>query len=287
MTPICSCQSRLRIRAPSNGQWVQSYIDSNTVQFTPDCTSSCPFYTSEWSGGDWFIDTPARFGDSTVTWVAQTSYLLPSQAGAAFTFQWGFILSNGAASYISPVVVAPWASQQQLIRGGTMTSSRLAIALTALIFCTSITSAEDIYLAGEARDPGVTRWISYEILGPRNHPLPIVYFSTQRFKTMSDEHLVVLPSARYEVISAYTRARIARTDCPGEEPRANVWYAVKIAEHDEKHTQRCVLPQASACDYLSGVVKLSGIKWTAKELQPITDFILEVRCDAGKTGDSR
>ena len=101
---------------PGNGQWVQTYIDSNTVQFTADCTSSCPFYTSAYSGSDWFIDTPSRFADSSVTWVAQTSYVLPGQ-GAAFTFMWGFILSNGAASYISPVPATPWASQQQLIRG--------------------------------------------------------------------------------------------------------------------------------------------------------------------------
>jgi hypothetical protein len=108
----------VNLHGKPGGQWAQTYIDSNTVQFSADCTSSCPFYTSEWSGSDYFIDTPARFADSSVTWVAQTSYLLPNQSGAAFTFQWGFILSNGAASYISPVVVAPWASQQQLIRGG-------------------------------------------------------------------------------------------------------------------------------------------------------------------------
>jgi hypothetical protein len=120
-----------------------------------------------------------------------------------------------------------------------MTSLRLAIALMASIICIGIATAEDIYLAGEARDPGVARWISYEILGPRNHPLPIVYVSTQRFKTMSDEHLVVLPPARYDVISAYTEARIARPDCPGEEPRANVWYTVNMQSR-----ARCGTPKA-------------------------------------------
>ena len=168
-----------------------------------------------------------------------------------------------------------------------MTSSRLTIALTALIFCTSITSAEDISLSLFARDPGVEHWIWYEILGPRNHPLPIVYLSTQHFKTRTNEFLIVLPPARYDIISAYTQARIARPDCSGEEPRENVWYTVRIAGHHEKDTQRCVLPQAPACDYLSSVVKLSGINWTARELQPITDFMLEVRCDSGRTGDGR
>ena len=53
-----------------------------------------------------------------VTWLAQTSYMLPNQAGAAFTFMWGYMLYNGTASYISPVVVAPWAFQQQQIVKG-------------------------------------------------------------------------------------------------------------------------------------------------------------------------
>ena len=168
-----------------------------------------------------------------------------------------------------------------------MTSSRLAVALTALIFCTSITSAEEISLSLFARDPGVERWIWYQILGPQNHPLPIIYLSTQHFKTRTNEFLIVLPPARYDIISAYTQARIARPGCPGEEPRGNVSYTVEIAEHHENHTRRCVLPQALACDYLSSVVKLSGINWTAKELKPITDFMLEVRCDSGGTGDGR
>jgi hypothetical protein len=166
-----------------------------------------------------------------------------------------------------------------------MTPLRIAIALAASLVCTSVTTAEDVYLAGEARDPGVKRWISYEILGPRNHPLPIVYLSTQPFKTMSDELLVVLPPARYDVISAYTQGRIARTDCPGEEPRGNVWYTIKIAEHNEKHTQSCVLPQALACDYLSGVLKLSGVNWTATERRPVTHFMAEVKCDTSRIDD--
>jgi RHS repeat-associated protein len=99
-----------------NGRWVQTYIDSNTNQFSPDCQGSCPYYTSDWRGGNYFIGTPTRFIGSSVTWVAQASYVLPNQS-AAFTFMWGFSLSNGATTYISPVPATPWASQQQLIQG--------------------------------------------------------------------------------------------------------------------------------------------------------------------------
>lgn len=103
----------------TNGQWVQTYIDSNTVQFTNDCgpCSNPPYFPSYTSSGNWFFDYPERIGGSQVTWVAQTSYVLPNHGGAAFTVQWGFVLSNTSSTYIPPVVVAPWAFQQRLIQG--------------------------------------------------------------------------------------------------------------------------------------------------------------------------
>jgi hypothetical protein len=159
-----------------------------------------------------------------------------------------------------------------------MTPLRFATAMTVLLVCTSVASAEGLQLAGAASDPGVKRWIWYQIIGPRNHPLPIVYISTQSFKTKVNEFLIVLPLARYQVVSAYTQARIARTDCPGEKPRGDIWNTVEIAEHSDEHTRRCVLPQASACDYLSGVLKLSGADLTATERQPIVKFMAEASC---------
>jgi hypothetical protein len=100
----------------ANGKWVQTYVDTNTAQFSPDCGScSSPYYSSDWSNGQWFFDGPLRFV-GPVTWVAQTSYLLPDQSSAAFAFQWGFTLANGTATPFGPGVVSqPWVSQQQLI----------------------------------------------------------------------------------------------------------------------------------------------------------------------------
>ena len=158
-----------------------------------------------------------------------------------------------------------------------MNSSRLVIALALSIICTSISVAQPD-MALSARDPGVKRWIWYQVLGPRNSPFTIVYFSTEPFKTKLDESLVVLPRDRYDVISAYTHSRMARPDCPGKEPAGNVWYTVEMAEHDKNGTQRCVLPKVLACDYLSGVVRLSGITWTTSELRPINEFMAEIWC---------
>lgn len=104
---------------------------------------------------------------------------------------------------------------------------------------------------------------------------------------MSDELLIVLPSTRYDIISAYTRERIAGSDCPGEKLRGDVWYTVAIAEHEENRKLHCMLPQKSACEYLSGVAKLTGVNWIAQELRPITDFMSEVRCNTGNNASGR
>jgi len=160
-----------------------------------------------------------------------------------------------------------------------MTPMRLATVLAASIVCTGATTAVDFPFSTSARDPGVNRWIWYQVLGPRNSPFSIVYISTEHFVTRPPEFLVVLPPPRYDVISSYTNARIARRDCPGKEPTTEVWYTVDIAQHEQEHTQRCILPQASACEYLSAVIKLSGINWAAQELRPINDFMAQIKCN--------
>jgi len=95
-----------------------------------------------------------------------------------------------------------------------------------------------------------------------------------------------LPAERYDIFFEYTQARIGRTrtDCQGAEPRGNVWYTVEVVQHDKKTAQRCILPQAAACDYLSSVVKLSGMSWSATELRPITGFMSEIECGTRSAG---
>lgn len=161
-----------------------------------------------------------------------------------------------------------------------MTCLRLAGALALLMICWSNSTAADFSFPVVARDPGVNHWISYQILGPRNHPFPMVYISTRHFKTTPPEFIIVMPQKKYGIISAYTQARMARADCPGKEPVGNVWHSVEIAEHDKKAGRQCVLPQAMACEYFSAVVSLVGIAWTAEKLRPINDFNQEIDCSS-------
>lgn len=165
-----------------------------------------------------------------------------------------------------------------------MTSLRLAAVLVASLVGISGVSAGVIHFAWQARDPGVKRWIWYQVLGPSNSPYEIVYLSTQHFKTYIGEHLVVLPPARYDVVFSYTQARMARSDCPGDKALEREWYAGQIAEQDMGRTRECMLPQQSMCEYLSGVEKLRRVNWTAGELRPITDFMTQIKCKVHGAG---
>jgi hypothetical protein len=165
-----------------------------------------------------------------------------------------------------------------------MTAHRPLLLSTLLAICCSFTNAQEPSFSSESRDPGVARWISYEILGPNNHPYPIVYLSTQSFKTRLNEFLTVLPEARFDAISENTRARINGDNCPGKYPHTNDdWYTVKISRQDRTPIQYCILPQKQACAYLTAVVKLVQGSWTADELRPLTIFVGEIRCDAEAT----
>lgn len=159
-----------------------------------------------------------------------------------------------------------------------MTPTRFLTAVMASIACIAATPANEIYFASQARDPGVKRWIWYQVLGPRNSPLTIVYLSTERFKTMGGEDLVVLPPNRFHRISSYTESRMVHSDCPGDTAQAQAWYAVQIAVHERARTRQCILPQRSACQYFSGARYLHGVNWTAEELQPIIRFMAQIKC---------
>jgi len=161
-----------------------------------------------------------------------------------------------------------------------MTLTRCATLIAVSIVSNSITAAGNLPLTDQARDPGVKRWIWYQILGPRDHPFPIVYLSTERFGLTPVESLILLPEAKYRLVAAYTRARIASPECPGKTPPPDVWYVIEIAQHDDDQTLHCILPKAEACNYLSGVMSLRGMNWSVATSQPISELLWEARCKA-------
>jgi hypothetical protein len=156
---------------------------------------------------------------------------------------------------------------------------RFSSALLSSIICGYVSAGPVTWLQSPfVRTPPVNRWIGYQILGSSNHPVPMVYLSVERFDLRAAEFLTVLQPARYDIISKFTRERIARPDCPGEAPTGDVLHSVEVADHDNEETRICILPQRTACEYLSGAVKLRGMDWAAKELAPITDVMEEMGC---------
>jgi hypothetical protein len=103
-------------------------------------------------------------------------------------------------------------------------------------------------IGGNPPDGRIQRWTRYVVLGLRNHPIPIVFFSPQEFKPKTSlELLIVLPDSEYKSLSALTRSQ----PCEKLEPPQTdaQWRAGEITEHDCKRTTRCALPPIDACNY--------------------------------------
>ena len=160
----------------------------------------------------------------------------------------------------------------------TMMNARVAAILAMSLFHQAVFAADPLKFTLGARDPGVGQWVSYEIVGPRNHPYPIVYISTEHFETLIPEFLIVLPQTEYGAVSRYTQSQLERRDCPGEKQARSAWYSVELVEHRATGTQRCVLPQRRACGHLSGLLALPGVEWHADERKPIELLVEEAGC---------
>jgi hypothetical protein len=108
----------------------------------------------------------------------------------------------------------------------------------------------------------------------------MLLISTERFETWREEVLVVSES-RYDVIDRFTQARIAQPDCIGFKdfrlgPRGDK--TIAISTHREYKNQACVIQAAGSCDFLSGLINLPDVNWTAAEIQTVKDVRNELSC---------
>jgi hypothetical protein len=152
-----------------------------------------------------------------------------------------------------------------------MTLMRIIIALVLSVLCTESALSQKLW------DPGVNHWIGYMIIGPMNHPFPVVYIVRQNIKIPWPEFLTVLPQRPYQTVSAFTRAQMGRSECLRGVPPDWRLYEVKIFVHTPKGTRTCILPIATGRNYLAGVIGLRNISWSEKELRPINYFMDEVQ----------
>jgi hypothetical protein len=162
-----------------------------------------------------------------------------------------------------------------------MRTSAPRLLMTLLVLCCAPVHAQENSFSHEGRDPGLERWISYAIVGPSNSPYPFVYLTTRPFTTRRNEFDTILSDGKFDTVSEYTQARIARGDCPGEYPQSNlVWYSVKITLQDRAPVQYCILPRKAACEYLNAVTQLVEESWTADERRDLAKFGKAIYCDA-------
>lgn len=128
------------------------------------------------------------------------------------------------------------------------------------------------------RTPPTTNWIWYVVAGQKDRIAPVLYISTQHFKTISPEVLIVLPQAKYSIVAHLIQTRIAATTCPFEVQKPLPNYAVQILQHHGGHTNSCMISQASTCEHIVDVMKLPGMNWSPSELNILDEFARGDRC---------
>jgi hypothetical protein len=126
--------------------------------------------------------------------------------------------------------------------------------------------------------PPTDHWIWYVVAGQKDRSAPVVYISTLKFKTSWPEVLIVLPQARYNIVSSFVQERLAAANCPLEVRKPLPSYAVKILEHHGSRTSSCMISQASTCEHIADVMKLPGMNWSPAELNILDEFARGDKC---------
>lgn len=133
-----------------------------------------------------------------------------------------------------------------------------------------------VFNNGQTPDAHVHNWIRLVVLGARNKPFPVIFFSPRRFKTPGfPEAHIVLSDIEYRSFAAFTRTK----RCPIGVIERPAWGTLLITQYRDAHaSDLCVMPPEAACDYLSAISTLSAINWTATQLEPIHELADSIRC---------
>jgi hypothetical protein len=140
-------------------------------------------------------------------------------------------------------------------------------------------------IEGNPLDGHIQRWIRYVVVGLRNHPIPIVFFSPHEFRPKTFlELLSVLSDSEYKSLSAFTSSQA----CTGQRlgPNNDQWRAGEITEHEGDKTTRCTFLPIDACNYLAGITELPDIRWTPAQLKLIHRITVETNCQFNNSNSS-
>jgi hypothetical protein len=174
-----------------------------------------------------------------------------------------------------------------------MRTASLSLACLSLFFLNSVLVSRadqlslpdpQVFTYGKTPDAQVRSWIRLAVLGARNKPFPVIFFSPQRFKTPGfPETHIVLRDKEYRSLSVFTRTK----RCSIGVIERPAWGTLLITEYGNAHTSDlCIMPPEVACDYLSTISMLAGINWTATQLEPIHELANAIKCKEARSADS-
>ena len=115
----------------------------------------------------------------------------------------------------------------------------------------------------------VQHWSWFQIVSIQNHGVPIVYISTRNFKTHLGEALIIVSQSRFDSLAKFTDAQFASLDCAVRPPPPYKPVTLEVALHENAPTRTCIMPSATACEFLTAVASLPAMEWTERELSPI------------------
>jgi hypothetical protein len=127
----------------------------------------------------------------------------------------------------------------------------------------------------------VKHWIRYNFLGLPNQPRQVVFITTEQFPLGILDKLIILPKGKFDLVAKYGRPKMAGPDCFAKFVLTDQnSVGLGLVEYDEGHAVRCDFLQAPACDFLSGLLNLSGVEWTTDSMQPLEALVNVNMCNA-------
>jgi hypothetical protein len=137
-------------------------------------------------------------------------------------------------------------------------------------------SLEAPNLPGEPPAPNISKWLRLRIIGNTFQPArPIIWISPQAFETTAPDQLAVLTRREYTTLSNFAHSyRCSKNGVIDAAPDTLLIteYALR-----EKRTI-CVLPRATACEFLEKMASAPGIYWSATRSRPIRNLSTSIGC---------
>jgi hypothetical protein len=123
----------------------------------------------------------------------------------------------------------------------------------------------------------VKNWLRLNVLGDRNGPWPIIWFSPQRFSRSYSETEIVLSRREYRALEAFALAN----KCPVFESRHPSWGTLQVTDYSRRHEHTlCIMPRERACDYLSNLVANTRIGLEGEKLKPVRQLRRGLSCSS-------